>query len=66
MIVGKIIYVDSTHIKASANIGKFTNKQVEVPVPEYIDEFDKAVNESRERHAQKALKKRRKNGRNIK
>lgn len=57
LITGKIMYVDSTHIKASANIGKFTNEQVEVALPEYIDELEKAVTEAREAHGQKELKK---------
>lgn len=57
LITGKIMYVDSTHIKANANIGKFTNEQVEVALPEYIDELEKAVTEAREAHGQKELKK---------
>jgi transposase len=57
LITGKIMYVDSTHIKANANIGKFTNEQVEVAIPEYIDELEKSINEAREAHGQKALKK---------
>ena len=57
LITGKIMYVDSTHIKANANIGKFTNEQVEVAIPEYIDELEKAVTEAREAHGQKELKK---------
>lgn len=57
LITGKIMYVDSTHIKANANIGKFTNEQVEVALPEYVDELEKAVTEAREAHGQKELKK---------
>ena len=57
LITGKIMYVDSTHIKANANIGKFTNEQVEVAIPEYIDELEKAVTEARKAHGQKELKK---------
>lgn len=53
LITGKIMYVDSTHIKANANIGNFTNEQVEAAIPEYIDELEKAVNEAREAHGQK-------------
>jgi len=51
------MYVDLVHIKASANTGKFINEQVEVSVPEYIDELEKAVSEARESHGQKVLKK---------
>lgn len=57
LITGKIMYVDSTHIKANANIGKFTNEQVEVALPQYIDELERAVTEAREAHGQKELKK---------
>lgn len=49
------MYVDSTHIKANDNIGKFINEQV--ALPEYIDELEKAVTEAREAHGQKELKK---------
>lgn len=60
LISGKIMYIDSTHVKANANIGKFTNEQVEVAIPEYIDELERAVNESRVAHGQKELKKKEK------
>nr|WP_312811814.1 IS1182 family transposase [Sedimentibacter sp.] len=60
LITGKVMYVDSTHIKANANIGKFTNEQVEVALPEYVDELEKAVTEAREAHGQKELKKNKK------
>lgn len=57
LVPGKIMYVDSTHIKANANIGKFTNEQVEVPIQSYVDELEESINESREEHGQKPLKK---------
>ncbi len=51
------MYVDSTHIKANANIGKFTNEQVEKPIANYMDELEEAVNQEREKRQQKKLKK---------
>ena len=60
LVPGKVIYVDSTHIKANANIGKFTNEQVEVPIQNYIDELEESINESRKEHRQKPLKKKEK------
>lgn len=60
LVPGKIIYVDSTHIKANANIGKFTNEQVEVTIQSYVDELEESINESRKEHGQKPLKKKKK------
>lgn len=60
LVPGKIIYVDSTHIKASANIGKFTSEQVEVSIQNYIYELEESINESRKEHRQKPLKKKKK------
>ena len=57
LVPGKIIYVDSTHIKANANISKFTNEQVEVTIQSYVDELEESINESRNEHGQKPLKK---------
>lgn len=51
------MYVDSTHIKANANIGKFTNEQIAKPLANYVDELEEAVNLEREKRQQKKLKK---------
>lgn len=60
LVSGKVMYVDSTHIKASANISKFTNEQVEKPIAGYIEELEEIVNEVRQEHNQKPLKKKKK------
>ena len=57
LVSGNIMYVDSTHVKANANIGKFTNEQVEKPIANYVDELEEAVNQEREKRQQKKLKK---------
>lgn len=55
LVDGKILYSDSTHIKANANKNKFVNKLVEKSVKDYIEDLDKAVNENREKHGQEPL-----------
>ncbi len=60
LVPGKVIYVDSTHIKANANIGKFTNEQVEIPMQNYINELEESIDESRKAHGQRPLKKKKK------
>jgi len=57
MVKGKILYTDSTHLKASANINKFENKEVTRLVKDYIDDLDEAINNDRKNHDKKPLKK---------
>lgn len=57
LINGKILFTDSTHIKANANKNKFFNEQVTVSTKEYLSELEEAVDKSREEHGQKPLKK---------
>lgn len=54
---GKILYTDSTHLKANANKNKFESKEVETTVKEYIDDLNEAVNEDRINHNKKVFKK---------
>ena len=60
MVKGKILYTDSTHIKANANKQKYTKKEVEKSTKWYLEELEDAVNETREKHEQKPLKKKKK------
>ena len=53
---GKILYSDSTHIKANANKRKFEKIEVEVTPKEYIDQLDIDVNVDRENHNKNPLK----------
>ena len=54
---GKILYSDSTHIKANANKRKFEKVEVEITPKEYLEQLDKDVNEDRKVNGKKPLKK---------
>lgn len=60
LVGGKILYSDSTHIKANANKRKLEKVEVEITPKEYIEELDKDVNKDREKHGKKPLKSREK------
>jgi transposase len=57
LVEGKILYSDSTHLKANANKKKFIVQQVEKSVKDYMDELDQNIDEDREEHGKKPLKK---------
>jgi transposase len=57
MVGGRVLFSDSTHLKANANKHKFTRETVEVETREYIDELNKAIEEDRIAHGKKPLKK---------
>lgn len=59
LVEGKVLYTDSTHLKASANKKKFMEEQVEKSVKDYVEELDKAIDEERRAHGKKPLKKKR-------
>jgi len=56
MVTGKILYTDSTHLKANANKRKLVKVEVEKTPKEYVAELNKAVEEDRIRHGKKPLK----------
>lgn len=56
LIDGKVIYTDSTHVKANANKRKFLLQEVPVSVKAYEADLDKAVEEDRRDHGRKPLK----------
>jgi len=58
MIGWRVLFTDSTHLKANANIHKFTKQEVEVDTREYFDDLNKAVEEDRINHGKKPLKER--------
>lgn len=58
LVSGKVLYTDSTHLKANANKRKFIEQEVEKSVKDYVEELDKAVEEDRKVHGKKPLKKR--------
>ncbi len=56
LVTGRVLYTDSTHLKASANNNKFDVKEVEVAPQAYLEELDAAVDADRELHGQRPLK----------
>ena len=54
-IEGKILYTDSTHIKADANNRKYRKVLVEASTRAYLDDLEKAVNEDRKAHGRSSL-----------
>ncbi len=57
LVSGKVLYTDSTHLKANANKRKFIEQEVERSVKDYVEDLDKAIDEDREAHGKKPLKK---------
>lgn len=55
MVDGKILYTDSTHLKASANKGKYEKAQVLQSVREYVGELNRDIDEDRRKHGKKPL-----------
>ena len=53
MVGGRILFSDSTHLKANANKKKFTSQKVAVSVRSYLQELDEAVDQDREEHGKK-------------
>ncbi|WP_190322975.1 transposase [Bacillus swezeyi] len=56
MVGGRVLFTDSTHLKANANKHKYTRKTIEQDTQNYIKDLDEAVLEDREAHGKKPLK----------
>lgn len=56
LVSGKILYSDSTHLKANANKNKFKERIVKKETQSYIDDLNRAINEDRAAHGKKPLK----------
>jgi transposase len=56
LVTGKVLYTDSTHLKASANKHKFDVARVEVKPVEYLQQLEAAIDEDRAGHGKRALK----------
>jgi len=54
-IEGRVLFTDSTHLKANANKKKYTKEQVAETTKGYIDELDRAVDLDRKAHGKKPL-----------
>jgi transposase len=57
LVEGKVLYTDSTHLKANANKNKFVIEQVHQSTKSYVEELEKAVNADREAHGKNPFKK---------
>ena len=56
LVDGTVLYTDSTHLKASANKGRFDVELVAKSRADYWDALDDAVNADRASHGKKPLK----------
>jgi transposase len=56
LVTGKVLYTDSTHLKASANKNKFDVARVEVKPVEYLQQLEAAIEEDRAAHGKRELK----------
>ena len=59
---GKVLYTDSTHLKANANKNKYDLAEVQVKPQEYLAALDRAVTEDRAAHGKAPLKEQREAG----
>lgn len=55
MVDGKVLYTDSTHLKARANKGKYDKAHVLKSVRDYVEELNRDINEDRLKHGKKPL-----------
>ena len=56
LVEGRVIYTDSTHLKASANKNKYDLAQLTKSRSDYWDDLDQAINDDREVHGKKPMK----------
>lgn len=56
LVEGKVLYSDSTHLKANANKKKFHIEQVKVEPKDYIHDLEEAVNVERMANGKKPLR----------
>lgn len=55
MVGGRVLFTDSTHLKANANKHKYTRKTIELDTQNYIKDLNEAIQEDREEHGKKPL-----------
>ena len=51
------VFIDSTHVKASANKKKYTKKEIDIEAKKYQEELEKEIDEDRKKHGKNPLKK---------
>ncbi|WP_332699507.1 IS1182 family transposase [Halalkalibacter lacteus] len=57
MVGGRVLFTDSTHLKANANKRKFVKETVQVETQDYLNELDQAIEEDRKAYGKKPLPK---------
>lgn len=55
LVGGRVLYTDSTHLKANANKNRFVEVEVDVTPPEYWETLEQAIDEDRRAHGKKPL-----------
>jgi len=55
LVAGKVLYTDSTHLKANANKNKYVEAEIAEEPQAYLEELNKAINEDRIAHGKKPL-----------
>lgn len=55
MVDGKVLYSDSTHLKANANKNKYELKDVQKSTRDYVDALEEDINKDRAAHGKKPL-----------
>lgn len=56
LVEGRVIYTDSTHLKANANKNKYDLATLSKSRSDYWDDLDQAINDDREAHGKKPMK----------
>lgn len=56
MVDGKILYTDSTHLKANANKNKYELKDIQKSTRDYMEALEEDITKDREAHGKKPLK----------
>ena len=55
LVTGRVLYTDSTHLKANANKNKWVKAEAEQSAKDYLGALDQAVEEDRSAHGKKPL-----------
>jgi len=64
LIDGRVLFTDSTHLKANANKKKYVTEQIAETTKEYMEELNRAVDADRKAHGKKPLQE--KKGKSVK
>jgi transposase len=55
LVNGRVLYTDSTHLKANANKNKFNQGEVRSSTRTYLDDLEEDINRDRREHGKKTL-----------